>query len=64
MAVAQGHPQGMGRDLACTLQQKDKTDPTLEDRVCVCVCVSIEAVCVCIGQRQSDPMLAKCEREI
>lgn len=66
-----GHTQGMGRDLACMLPQKDQTDPTLALRsVCVCVClcahvcVPFEAPCVCIEQRQRDPMLAVCVREI
>lgn len=38
-----GAPQGMGRDLACIQPQKDKTDPTPEDRASLfyfrlCVC--------------------------
>lgn len=45
-----GHTQGMGRDLACVLPQKDQTDPTLALRVCVRarVCVPFEALCVCV----------------
>lgn len=51
-----GAPIGHGKRLSLHTAAERQDWPNARKQ-CVCVCV-------CVGQRQSDPMLAACEREI
>lgn len=62
VVVAQGHLRGMGRDLGCILQQKDKTDRILEE--CMRPCLFSSRQCVLARDKGSDLVLAVCVRKI